>query len=386
MPLTVDRRRDAARTTRNALQAQLDRYLPDEAYRNYFRWALSARNPERALFCRIIALTQLGNLTAAMLSGLPGKDDWHTRLRCAVPVNLYQIFEVVSDNLGLGLATVPPGADSELRDLLLDFNAIAVADLCRPTDRPAADLLAELAPRCARLGGAERNLVPHFHAAVARRYAGEGIGPSSDATTAALWSGLAANLESGRDVLASIAGTRTEALVRARTVQRYSAVGRTLTAPDLTRADLVASGRDAILVVPTLGYFGAVFNEISLSDRGYRTALDSGLLERAFDTAALLVRLQNDIGTTLLRQSAGQRAEFVAKCRATYPSESHGTAIDLLVRAAAEPELNRFRKDLRHGEFNICLYEVHRCRFAGRGAGGVCRRTRLLCRPLSVAE
>ncbi|WP_433597584.1 hypothetical protein ACQPXH_17445 [Nocardia sp. CA-135953] len=68
-----------------------------------------------------------------MLADLSSPDDWPALLRHAVPVDLYQIFEVVSDNLGIGLASVQPDVDSELRDLLLDFNALAAEDLRHPS-------------------------------------------------------------------------------------------------------------------------------------------------------------------------------------------------------------------------------------------------------------
>ncbi|GAB2703463.1 hypothetical protein [Nocardia thraciensis] len=353
---------DAVRAVRTALLERLDRYLPGTRYRAYFRWALSTDNPDQGLFTRIIGLTQLGNLTAAMLADLPGPDDWPTLLRHAIPVNLYQIFEVVSDNLAMGAAPSRPGADSECRNLLLDFNALAAHDLHRPDHRPAAELLAPIAARCARFDAAERSLVPNLHAAITRRYAANEAGATGDEAAAALWSGLVANVESGRDVLAAISGTRSEPLVREWTIQRYRAVDRTLTGTELTRAELIDTCRRAILVVPTLAYFGAVFNEFRGPDYGYRTALRDGSLEEALGTAALLVRLQNDIGTPLLSRTPSARAALLRAWRKAHLRDGD-TIVDFLTRAATyAPELNRFRKDLYHDEFNICLYDVYRAR------------------------
>ncbi len=126
---TMEQRSDeVVQTTRAELLVRLDRYLPDTDFRAYFAWALSEDNPDRELYTRIIGLTQLGNLTAAMLGDLPGPDSWPTLMRTALPVNMYQIFEVVSDNLGIGLAALDPAEPSAVRDLLLRFNAVAADD------------------------------------------------------------------------------------------------------------------------------------------------------------------------------------------------------------------------------------------------------------------
>lgn len=364
-----DHRADAVELTRAALSERLDRYLPDPDYRAFYAWALSEQNPDQTIFHRIIALTQLGNLTAAMLTDLAGSDTWSALVRHAVPVNLYQIFEVVSDNLGLGLAKVAPGQQAERRDLLLDFNAAAAADLRDGLRIPATALLAPLKERCGRLSGFELSLTTPFHATIADGYRSTVTQVRAASLEHSVWSGLVANVESGRDVLTAIGGTHSEPLVRARTIDRYRAVDRTLTATWLSRDELVETSRHAILVTPTLAYFGAVFGELLDTDPAYPAALADGALAAAFDTAALLVRLQNDVGTTLLRVSRPQRAALIGTLRESYGIDGPDTAIGLLTRALAHPALNRFRKDLLNGEFNICLYEARRADDLDDGLG-----------------
>ncbi|MFG1795388.1 hypothetical protein [Nocardia sp. NPDC049149] len=356
MRQTEAQERDAVAATQAALLDQLDRYLPDPDYRAYFRWALSEQNPQRALFTRIIALTQLGNLTAAMLADLPGPDDWPTLVRHAIPVNVYQVFEVVSDNLGIGLALVAPDEPSETRDLLLHFNAVAAADLRTPTKRPAVELLAPLRARSERISAFTQSLRPDEHARIVDAYA-DSTGHASARLERSVWSGLVANLESGRDVLSAIAGTSAEPQVRAQTIERYRAVDRTLRESRLGRDDLVDICRNAILVTPTLGYFAAVFGELSHLDSGYLAAVADGSLFAAFDTAAVLVRLLNDIGTPLLQMSRDQRHVLLSELLLRYPAD---TVITVLAKAIEEPALNRFRKDLAHGEFNVCLHPLLR--------------------------
>ena len=359
-----------ARTlTRDALAKKLDGYLPEGHYRDYYAWALSTDNPQQDLFVRIIALEQLANMTTAILGDLGPKNEWPTLVRYALPVNLYQVFEVVSDNLSLGLAEVHPSKPSALRDLVIDFNKVAVTDLQQLTGRPATELLAHLRDATDQVSGSAQSLAAGPHLSIAADFAAKkGISVTDIDHT--VWDGLVANIESGRDVLNAICGTHTEQLVIDTTIERYSAVNRTLTATHLSQQELVETGTQTILVAPTLGYFTAIFGEMANKDPGYLATLDDGSLAEIFTNASLLVRLQNDIGTTLLSMDQHQRKSLIHDLPLHYqlPQDSVDTpAIALLKQAATRPLFTRFRKDLFNGEFNICLYLVYQTHNLGEG-------------------
>jgi hypothetical protein len=156
--VSAEQQKYVLETIRDRLTDELERYIPEPAYRDYYRWALSADNPLRSLFCRIIALTQLANMTTAVLGGLGGPDGWPVLVRHALPVNVYQIFEVVSDNLGLGLTA---------RDLLLRFNAVAAADLRDHTGRPATELLASIREPAGAISAFDQSLAGQWHEVIA---------------------------------------------------------------------------------------------------------------------------------------------------------------------------------------------------------------------------
>ncbi|GLY79401.1 hypothetical protein [Actinoallomurus iriomotensis] len=360
---TVDvnlRRRQALDAIRDALIRDLNRYMPASGYRDFYGWALTTENPDRDGFCRIIALNQLAVMTTAMLDGLGEAADWPILLRHAVPVNLYQVFEVVSDNLGLGLARVRRGAPSAQRDLLIDFNDTMIADLRTPSATPAAELLARLRTPAAVFSGSAQSLAPDSHTAATRHYAEAHGEVTLDELDHAVWLGLVANVESGRDVLAAIRGTCTEPLVRDTTIDRYQAVNRILQSRHLSRLERAVLGAQTILVVPTLGYFTAVLGEVVGTDMGYRRAVEDGSLLEAMSNAALLVRLQNDLGTRLLRMTREQQRAFLRELPERHPPADGEDVLAVLTRASdAEPVLNRFRKDLKHGEFNVCLSELN---------------------------
>jgi hypothetical protein len=365
MVTMADVRDYAIATTSKALVYNLDRYLPDDHYREYFRWALSGENPRRDLFRRNIGVTQLGNLTAAMLWDVPGPGDWLTLVEHAVPVNVYQVFEVVSDNLGLGLAGKSHGETADQRKLLLDFNTAAASDLRYPSSVPATELLDHLKDPSENFSGFALSLTQRHQGLTVKEYENcKGIA-AYDSLQRNIWSGLIANVESGRDVLAAIGETYSEPHVRAKTIERYKAVNDTLNSAFMSRDEVISNSRNAILVTPTLGYFAAVFAELLTSDPGYWRALDDGSAIATFDTASLLVRLQNDIGTGLLRMRDADRSDLFARLAKELPSS--GGIIELLSRAAFHPLLNRFRKDIANGEFNICLHQLYEVNDLGEG-------------------
>lgn len=357
----VDRHRYVRTVICDQLLHDLDRLVPEPEYRRYLRWALSGENPKRDLFTRIMAINQLADLTTALLTGIGGPDDWSTLVGFSTPVNVYQVFEVVSDNIALGLAGAPAGVRSEQRELLMAFDAVAVADLAAPAGRPVAELIAHLREPAGKISGFEQSLAREQHSRIARHYGASTGAPDLHAVEHSVWSGLVANLESSRDLLATIAGTQAEPVVRAGTVARYEAVDTTLISARPSRADRARTSARTILVAPTLAYFAGIFCEVLGGDAGYVDALADGTLLAAFDTASLLVRLQNDIGTPLLRMSMPERAALLEGLPARFPAPtaSADTVVALLTRASAVPQLNRFRKDLLHGEFNVCLDEVH---------------------------
>ena len=346
---------------RESLTDAAERYLPGGAYQDFYLWALSPRNPRQDDFCRLIALNQLAHLTTAILSELDEYDDWDPLLKSALPVNIYQVFEVVSDNLALGLAPLSPRKPNACRKLLLNFDKAIVDDLLNPMETPAAELLAPLQDQSRAISGFTQSLSPERHAAIARNYAiATGQCQPGDVEHN-VWHGLVANMESGRAVLTAIAGSPMEGMVREYTIDRYQAVDRLLTTDHLPLLERAALGTQSILVVPTLGYFIAVLDDMTGPDQGLHSAINDGSMLELLSTAALLVRLQNDLGTQLLRLSPEEQAGLIARLpHQVGVRRKDETTVSLLSKAARQlPVLNRFHKDLDNGEFNVCLHDAY---------------------------
>jgi hypothetical protein len=81
--------------------------MPSSAYRDFYLWALSSENPHRQTFLEVNGITQLVKLTITLLDGLVDSQDWPQLAEASILMSTYQIYEIVSDNLAIGLGLRP---------------------------------------------------------------------------------------------------------------------------------------------------------------------------------------------------------------------------------------------------------------------------------------
>src|SRR5690606_25866518 len=92
----------------------------------------------------------------------------------------------------------------------------------------------------------------------------------------------------------------------------------------------------------------------------YRDVLEDGSLLLALEDAALLVRLLNDMGTLLLEQPTNDRKALIQTLYHMHHTGDFPTFEHLLLDVAGQQGtlLTRMNKDIRFGEFNVCLHSV----------------------------
>ncbi len=344
------------------LKASLHRHMPTGDYRDFYLWAISAENPHQDVYLQAVGITQLVKLTVTLLEGLADEDEWHCLLNHTVPMNVYQIYEIVSDNLAIGLAAPSNGnAVHRLRrDLLCKFNN-AMVERLNGAPRPAEQLLGPLQPAARHISLFEQSLTWRKHRVFAEAYLSHGNGSSLNDLDYALWPLLVANVEACADLAQSVNTCQLGHLLRAGLTSRYQAVNRLLRGESLTLPQLAKVGTHAILVIPTLAYYVAVLAEIIQPMNYFPRIVADGMLADALYDAALVVRLLNDLGTELLTQVAGERAALLERLEMRYyacPAAAQ-TVTSLLVGAAPEfGLLTRVHKDILFGEFNVVLHNL----------------------------
>lgn len=334
--------------TADALRTDLVGRMPAGGLRDYYLWGLDPDQPYHELFLRTIGATQLARLTATLLDGLVDPASWPAFEPYVAAMNVYQVSEVVSDDLGIGVLDLDaPGVDAPQGDLLRAFNAAMLLRL-GGTGTPARALLAHLAGTAAEFSMFEHSLAGRTHRVLAAA-CGADIGYG-------LWAGLVANVESGAALADAMAGNPLGEELRDGLVNRYRAVSRTLSGRHLPVVELAAVGAQAILVAPTLAYYVGVLSEVD--GLAVAEVVRDGSLADALYDAAVLVRLLNDLGPRLLRpDERARRALLTALDRAYRRDPGRYPRVGPLLLAATPPQLgSRLCKDLRYREFNVCLY------------------------------
>lgn len=339
--------------TVGALRDSVGGQMPAGPLRDHYLWWLDPGRAGHRQFLRATGVAQLVRLYGTLTDGLVDEGLAPKVAELLSRIAVYQTYEIVTDNLAHGLFasgaispdTGPADRDTVSRRLLIrSFNAAATVRLCGG-GRSAAVALAPERRRAARVSMLDHGLSAPAH----RRLAA--AGPADDRVD--VWPALVVNVEAALDVAATAAQTPFGPTVRHGLIDRYRAVSRTLSSRPLSRLELAVLGARSVLVVPTLGYCLAVVADLTEPVPGLADTVADGTLGDALFDAAVLARLLNDVGTGLLRLAPDGRRAALASVRRRAHRDGLRAALD-------GPPFGRLARDLRLGEFNLCLYAARR--------------------------
>lgn len=344
--------------TIEALQLWNEQRMWPGPFRQFACWALQSSNPARSVWLQLIAATQLSRLTATMFRDVTDtRAEWEEVVRASQVMNIWQIHEVVSDNLAIGLARHDScDANRTRRQLLRQFNSLMIAHLDDTLVSPTS-LDSKLAAYAGNISLFEQSLAPEKYRQLAQKFVSEHPGNTLESIEFDIAAPLASNILSCVATTQAVSDSPLGTLIRQSITQRYLAVSRLLSRSELASDELFELGAHSILVVPTLGYYIAVLARAAGFQLKLRSALDNGTIMPALSDAAMIVRLLNDFGTSLLKHTNAERRQFYASLREKANCHSSGN-LEMFVNEVlpSRPELNRIAKDLKFGEFNIGLH------------------------------
>jgi hypothetical protein len=357
--------------TCEAIIGAVRRHLPTSAYRDFTLWAFSSGNPRRHDYLQVTGLTQLVTMNVTLVGGLVDAPAWPLVEQKLALMNAYQYFETIADNVAMGLGAPELGDSGRERlELVTAVNRAMIQVLSPGRRTPGVLLLSGHPQRIARRASAfDLSLSAVKHAGIAEEYARYRAGETESSNLPGevefgLWGALVADLETCRDVADAMDGNPLADLIRDGLVNRYRAVDRTLRAPSLARMELATLGAHSILVAPTLAYGIGVLAETVHGDNALTAVVSDGLLADVLFDAALLVRLQNDVGTRLLRMAGVQQAALVHRLTRRAVERRKTLAADALAllveEAQAEAALTRLHKDIVNEEVNVALWHARR--------------------------
>lgn len=325
-------------------------HMPNGLYRHFYQWALTDANPRREVWLQLIGLTQLVNMTFQLLDGLVHDDQWLALTQYSLVMNAYQIFEIVSDNLGIGV--VFPEND-DLRQHLMLFNNAMLARLTDRTDdwRTA---MGKLATRLT-VSGFAQSLSPDKHHHITDLYVQQHPEVCITDLEYNLFPALVANIETCYMLYTQCNLLKGGALVQAGLRARYESVNHLIQQPDMPMDERVYASADAILVMPTLGYYVAVLADHLYSLPDFEDVVASGILEDALRQSAVLVRLLNDLGmlTTLPADDTQRLIAYLGDM-----ARGDETLRQVICRADVGTVITRLQKDAAHGELNLALHGI----------------------------
>ncbi len=346
--------------TADALIESLPKHMPAGLYREFYSWGFSHENPVRDAWLQTTGLTQLVKLTVNLYEGLAPESEMQRLVEYCIPVNIYQIYEIVSDNLALGLAQRAPGDKTfaERRGLLLEFNRameVCLQDLTSQTEKvfnPLRSLIEDIS-------SATQSLSPHKHMVLMRTYLSIRRPPSTKELEYAILPLLMANIEACVDVARATQNYRLGRMIQHGLTQRYRGVTGLLENRHLEVSERLDLSTNAILVAPIVANFiSGLCEEVNPVDN-FQSVIQNNTLPEALYLVALLIRLLNDLGTGLIMQSPEERAGFFDELRRNVrPDET----IMSVVREAVQQHgslLTRIDKDVRHGEFNLAFFDLY---------------------------
>jgi len=357
--------------TCEAIISAVRRHLPKSAYRDFTLWAFSPGNPRRHDYLQVTGLTQLVTMNVTLVGGLVDADAWPVVEQKLALMNAYQYFETIADNVAMGLgAPVLSASRRERLELVTAVNRAMVQVLSPGRRTPAVLLLSGHPQRIARRASAfDLSLSAVKHAGIAEEYARHRSGEAElfnlpGEVEFGLWGALVADVETCRDVAEATQSSPVATVVRDGLVSRYRAVDRTLRAPSLSRMELATLGAQSILVSPTLAYGIGVLDDALSEESTLAAVVADGLLTDVLFDAALLVRLQNDVGSRLLRMAGVQQAALVHRLTRRAVERRKVQAADALAllveEAQNEAALTRLHKDIVNEEVNVALWHARR--------------------------
>jgi hypothetical protein len=353
---------EITKATIENVRSSLMRHMPVSPLKDYYLWGISKENPYRSDFLQMVGIYQLINLSTQMIGDLIEPEDQQTIAQYCGRINAYFMYEIMSDNLANGLSSLCVIDDNAAArsDILHIFNNVMVGRLKREHTN-TAELLKPIETLTKTISCFAQSMTPRKHQACLVAYLAQHPDVTQQEIEYGMWPILVANIESCYELAEYMSHFQVGELLTQGFIDRYQGVNLTLEVNrGLPLNELVRMGMHTVSVVPVLSYFAGVLVEIINAEPMLHLVLQDGTLPDALTTAAVLVRLVNDMGM-LLTLSQNERQSVMQSLWKHYQDNATDIdAIDYMLMSAPDEYamLSRLQKDLMHGEFNIGLHNL----------------------------
>ncbi len=345
------------------IKALIKQHITPSNYKNFLLWLLKDDNPHRNNYLQMTGVNKMVELDVALLSGLFDDAIQQSIASYLGRLNAYFFFEVVSDNLAIGLSSREKLSSSAQmrREILLHFNTIMQQKLMGDETKTSI-LLSKQADNIKAISSHEQSLATTAIRRIAASYVAENPGSSLDELDYSILNYLILNIEACVNLSPSIRQSIIHTKLNEQLKNRYFAVNVLLQDKGLSDLSVLADyGKATILVIATLIYIIAAIDNIEPIPH-LNEILTNGTLLNSIADAASIVRMDNDIGTKLLASSEEYKIKLKGKLLELSQQSPSRTLTELLLNIAQTQEfsriLSRIRKDIVNNEFNISLANI----------------------------
>jgi hypothetical protein len=343
-----------------SLYHYVDATMPDSAYRDMFLWGLNPANPHAPEWLQVIGTRQIVYFAAQVMGSMFGEEELTVLVHHATPMNIYLTFEVISDNLAFGLTDRQNHDETYyLRQHLMSHFNRRMCTALKYQNFAAWEALDAERGVAERISVFEQSLSPAVHARLAEAFLRQHPGTSLYDLEYGLHPLLVTNFQACLDLYRSSEQMQMGKIIQRGLYHRYATAERVLHNPRLDMSRLVKASTYAILIMPVVAhYLEGVANEIGLADR-LPAVIHDHLIFRTLYDAAMLIRLLNDIGTNAILNGEQRETllmDLMAKARRVRSNDVYA-----FLREVADEQgvaFNRIGKDVKHGEFNMALYNM----------------------------
>lgn len=343
------------------IRSAVTKYLPDSEQKNFMLWILSDENPYQEDYLRMLGVAGSIELEMHLLCTIVRKSELEKLQHYIAILNTYFAFETLSDNIATGLSTSSRGTNetySLQKEILSVFNS-AMIEKINGSHQPTLALLSPIAHLTKQISAYKHSLSPSQMYEFAQEYLKYHSHASMTDLEYSFFPILILNIETCFELLHSLHDHPIYFLLKASLIDRYSSVTNLLIADNNLDYNTLANlGAKSILVAPTLAYCIGGLDTVSHNPL-LKKSIENGLLSKSLYSASLLVRLLNDLGTHLLLLNEEELQKFSRVTLASALQQQPISIFDFLSSISKTSSLfylmTRIRKDIAHGEFNVCL-------------------------------
>ena len=332
------------RGTVEKLQSLLDSHTGNKPLADFFRWACSERNPQRAAWLDLSGIEAQSRLVCALLDGMGDPGQSEQMMLHALPMAACQVLEELTEKVTGPCAAALAAAANRATIQCLAGEKYRAADLLKAVEPLASET---------SLFSASRDAA-RFRT-IAEMYVRETGQSSVEAIDRSLWCLLVAKAESCHLAAYSVRQRWLGSMVTQGLMDRFRRGGAVMADGSVPLSRRLMAGAESSRSVPVLAFFVAMLEPVLRFETLTALTSDTAFAE-ALNVAAMLVRLLKDMGTPLLTND-WVRSQF-ARLLDQKTVDRDGADLASVLNEEAGPWGDwtaRLASDVTRGETNICL-------------------------------